>query len=221
MPPVFTPVPRRSRHDGWTHKRQSDFIAALAQTGSVKHAAARVGMSSEGAYQLRLAPGADQFAAAWRAALDHGIAQLEDIALERAIHGVEVPVYSYGKLVGTRTVYNDRLIMFMLRNRAMDRFPANASESALRRVDRLRAEAENKPVEMAQVRANIIRKMDAIERHERRKGIIGLHLEGQEARDFENWRAERAERLGLPEPERLLPPPEKMLKGYRPEDDET
>ncbi len=131
--PAFTPVPRRhKRQDGWTAQRQRDFIAALADTGSVKHACARVGMASEGAYQLRRAKGAEEFAAAWLAALDHGIRQLEDIALERAIHGVETPVYSYGKLVGTRTVYNDRLIMFMLRNRAMDRFPGapRISESA-------------------------------------------------------------------------------------------
>jgi hypothetical protein len=33
-----------------------------------------------------------------------------------------VPVYSCGKLIGTRTAYNDRLLMFMLRNRAPERF---------------------------------------------------------------------------------------------------
>ena len=42
--------------------------------------------------------------------------------MDRALNGVDVPVYSYGKLVGTRTTYNDRLLMFMLRNRAPDRF---------------------------------------------------------------------------------------------------
>jgi len=118
----FDPVPRRYRQDGWTAERQRAFISALADTGSVKHAAARVGMSSEGAYYLRRQPGAEGFATAWLAALDHGIRQLEDIALERAIHGVERPVYSYGKVIGSRRVYNDRLLMFMLRNRAPDRF---------------------------------------------------------------------------------------------------
>ena len=38
-------------------------------------------------------------------------------------------MYSYGKLVGTRTVYNDRLVMFMLRNRAPDRFTGGPSQS--------------------------------------------------------------------------------------------
>jgi hypothetical protein len=50
-------------------------------------------------------------------------------AVGRADHGAyllrrhpEVPVYSYGKLVGSRTVHNDRLLMFLLRNRAPERF---------------------------------------------------------------------------------------------------
>ena len=42
--------------------------------------------------------------------------------MDRAINGVELPVYSYGKLVGTRIAYNDKLLMFMLRNRARQRF---------------------------------------------------------------------------------------------------
>ena len=28
--------------------------------------------------------------------------RIEDVAMDRAMHGVETPVYSYGKLVGTR-----------------------------------------------------------------------------------------------------------------------
>lgn len=138
--PAFAPVPRRHRQDGWTAERQRKFIDALADTGSVKHAAARVGMSSEGAYYLRRQPGAEEFAAAWLVALDHGIQQLEDIGLERAIHGVEMPVYSFGKLVGSRTVYNDRLLMFMLRNRAAERFSAGAMREPAQDVEALKAE---------------------------------------------------------------------------------
>lgn len=95
----------------------------------VKHAAARTGMSPEGAYYLRRQRNAEGFAAAWLAALDHGIRQLEDIAVERAIHGAERPVYTYGKLVGHRRDYNDWLIMFMLRNRASARFVPSAARS--------------------------------------------------------------------------------------------
>lgn len=120
--PDFTPVPRRYRADGWTPERQHAFIAALADSGSVKRAAAQVGMSADSAYQLRRQKGADGFNDAWRAALGHGIARLEDVAMERALYGVGMPVYSYGKLVGTRRAYNDALLMFLLRSRAAGRF---------------------------------------------------------------------------------------------------
>lgn len=115
--PAFTPVPRKcARHDGWTAERQQAFLDALAETGSVKHACARINMAAEGAYALRRAPGAESFAKAWDAALDHGVQQLRDIAIDRAKDGVEVPIYSYGKLVGTRRVHNDRLLMFCVKH---------------------------------------------------------------------------------------------------------
>lgn len=67
--PPFTPVPLRSRTDGWTPLRQAEFIGMLAQTGSVAAAAQFVGMARETAYRLRGKPGAAEFAAAWDAAL--------------------------------------------------------------------------------------------------------------------------------------------------------
>lgn len=124
--PDFTPVPRQTaRHDGWTPERQRGFIDALADTGSVKAAAHRVNMTPEGAYLLRRHPDGASFRKAWEAALALGIQQLEDIAMERAHHGTEVPVYSYGKLIGSRVVHNDRLLMFLLRNRAPTRFASD------------------------------------------------------------------------------------------------
>ena len=124
--PAFTPVPRtRDRTNGWKPEVQLAFIEALAETGSVRSAAARVGRAEVGGYLLRRHPDAQQFRAAWDAALDIGMRRIEDVAMDRALHGVEVPMYAYGKLIGTRRVYNDRLMMFMLRNRAPERFAAN------------------------------------------------------------------------------------------------
>lgn len=131
--PAFTPVPRAcNRHDGWTADRQRGFIEALADTGSVKAAAHAVNMTPEGAYQLRRHPRAASFRKAWEAALALGVQRLEDVAMERALHGTEVPVYSYGKLIGSRVVYNDRLLMFILRNRAPTRFTADGRAAARR-----------------------------------------------------------------------------------------
>lgn len=159
--PPFLPVPRQcKRHDGWTPERQHGFIEALADTGSVKSAAHAVNMTPESAYLLRRHPEADSFRKAWENALKLGVRRLEDIAMERALHGVEVPVYSYGKLIGTRRVYNDRLLMFILRNRAGKRFQADGR----RKPEAQREEKRwirNVP-DPDEVRASILRKIEAI-----------------------------------------------------------
>lgn len=143
--PAFTPVPRHDgRHTGWTPDKQRSFIEALADYGSVRAAANAVGMTSESAYQLRRHPQAAGFRKAWEAALDRGVERLEDIAMERALHGVEVPVYSYGKLVGARRVYNDRLLMFVLRNRAAARFAANTGRALTPSQQKAEAEREKR-----------------------------------------------------------------------------
>ncbi len=126
--PAFTPVPRaKERSNGWKPDVQRAFIEALAETGSVSAACRRVNRSDHGAYLLRRHPEAESFRAAWNAALDIGMQRVEDTAMDRALNGVEVPVYSYGKLVGTRRVLNDRLLMFLLRNRSPERFAADGA----------------------------------------------------------------------------------------------
>ena len=133
----FAPVPRaKDRHNGWKPAVQLAFIEALAETGSVKSAARRVGRAEVGAYLLRRHPEAGEFRKAWDIALDIGMRRIEDVAMDRALHGVEVPMYSYGKLIGTRTVYNDRLLMFMLRNRAPERF-TGGKPNGLNAVDKM------------------------------------------------------------------------------------
>lgn len=128
--PDFTPVPRlKERSNGWNPEIQRDFIEALADTGSVRSAARAVGRSEVGAYQLRRHPEGDSFARAWEAALKLGIQKIEDVAMDRALNGVEVPVYHFGQIVGTRKVYNDYLLMFLLRNRSPKRFAADNAKA--------------------------------------------------------------------------------------------
>jgi len=120
---AFEVLPRRhARHDGWTAERQRAFIEALAATGSVSRAARSINMSPEGAYNLRRAPGAESFRAAWSRALDFGVQRLVDVTMERAIDGVAVPVFWKGEQVGEKRVYNDRLAMFHMRHRLPDRY---------------------------------------------------------------------------------------------------
>ena len=82
--PQFAPVPRATdRHNGWKPAVQLAFIEALAETGSVKSAARRVGRAEVGAYLLRRHPQAAEFRAAWDIALDIGMRRIEDVAAIR------------------------------------------------------------------------------------------------------------------------------------------
>jgi hypothetical protein len=119
--PDFAPVPRQTyRHDGWTPERQRAFIGALADTGCVSRAARMVNMAQANCYTLRRSPGAEEFRRAWDAALDCGLAQLKDIAFERAIEGELIPVFANGKHMGFRRKRNDALLMFCLRHYGKD-----------------------------------------------------------------------------------------------------
>jgi len=114
----FVPVPfDRVRSDGWTERRQRDFITALVAMGSVLHAARAVGMTKRSAYQLRGRPGAESFAQAWDVALAMGYTDAFDRALERALVGITTPRYYKGKLVGTLHRFDNRIAMAALNGR--------------------------------------------------------------------------------------------------------
>jgi hypothetical protein len=146
--PEFTPVPRKcKRYDGWTPARQRAFIEALADTGSVKAAAKRINMAPEGAYYLRRQPGAESFAAAWEAALDHGVQRLADLAIDRAMEGVAIPIFWRGEQVGEKRRYNDRLLMFVLKHRLGGRYDPAPLPRGTRHPDTVAREAaENCPI---------------------------------------------------------------------------
>lgn len=123
--PEFAPVPRRKRLGGWTVERQRAFIEALADTGSVTDAAKRVNMTTEGAYYLRRAAGAEGFRAAWEAAIEHGVEQLADLAIDRARNGVAVPVYWRDRQIGEKRWYDNRLLMFVLKHHMPNKYGAD------------------------------------------------------------------------------------------------
>ncbi len=208
--PAFTPVPRtRDRHNGWKPEVQLAFIEALAETGSVRSAAARVDRAEVGAYLLRRHPEAQQFRAAWDAALDIGMRRIEDVAMDRALHGVEVPMYAYGKLVGTRRIYNDRLLMFMLRNRAPERFAANGHGGLRRstgangdnaadqmRLARLKKQwhaewEEQREAEQARDSEEVIASLDAKLDRMQRNHLAGMTAHTRQL--YEAWKAAEAE----------------------------
>ncbi|WP_379920988.1 hypothetical protein [Erythrobacter sp. R86502] len=119
----FMPVPHvAARSNSITPDVQRAFIAQLAATGIVTQAARHVGKSMESLYKLRQRPGAEGFRAAWDAAIDRGVARLEDCALARAIQGEERLILHGGEVVAAERRHNEQLVMFFLRTRLPHRY---------------------------------------------------------------------------------------------------
>ncbi len=118
--PKFTPArPEQTHPDRWTKAKMAGFLRELAACHSVAAAAQAVGMSRQSAYKLRNRLKGEPFDVAWEAAFQHGYDALHQAALERALFGVEVPVFHKGEQVGSRTHFDERLTCFLLaaRNR--------------------------------------------------------------------------------------------------------
>ena len=106
----------RTRSDGWTPARQARFTDALAAGASVVEACAIVGLSRESAYRLRRHAGGGAFRRAWDAALDGERASAFTTAFDRAINGVEKPVFHKGRQTASYRAFDDRLLIAMVRS---------------------------------------------------------------------------------------------------------
>lgn len=188
--PYLHPHPRRN---SITPAKQRAFIAELAATGIVTQAARSIGVSLEALYKLRRLGGAQGFAAAWEAALDCGVARLEDCALALALEGEEVPIVSGGAILGWHRKRNVSLIQFLLRQRRSTRFAAGLREAGAFGpghpvYDKLRAEWQ------ADDEAERRRLAPA------RRAEFDRHIMMMRERLREDWEAERAFAEGRPDP---------------------
>ncbi|MCH8684846.1 hypothetical protein [Pedomonas mirosovicensis] len=125
------PVPERAAR-GWTAQTRIAFLEALADLGQVRAAARAAGVSPQSAYRMRRKSAA--FAKAWQEAMDQALDALEETLFERAINGVEKPVYYGGRSCGSVRQYSDALAMFLLRARRPETYgralPAEPSAAA-------------------------------------------------------------------------------------------
>jgi hypothetical protein len=110
----FDPVSLRPRVDGWTPERQREYVEALADSGVVRQAAARVGMSEQGVNRLRRRADARSFDRACDAALRLGGRRLVSVGFERAIEGTIKRHYYRGEVVGEERVYDNRLLLALI-----------------------------------------------------------------------------------------------------------
>lgn len=171
----FAPAPHKApRRNSIGPERQRAFVAHLAATGIVTQAAKHIGASLEALYKLRHKEGAEEFAAAWDAAVDCGVRRLEDCALARAIEGEERMIVSGGQVLGIERRYNTHLAMFFLRNRLPERYgliPKQELRPGHPEYERIRREIFGRQPDIEDVRAEILRKVEAIERHRERLAL--------------------------------------------------
>lgn len=104
------------------------FLKALAETGSVRAAAAISGRARSTWIALR---GRDAgFAVLWEQALDSYVELLEAEADRRAMQGEEEPIFYSGKQVGVRARTSDSLLMFRLKALRPGRYRAVAEDGS-------------------------------------------------------------------------------------------
>ena len=100
--------------DRWTPDKMADFLRQLSATHSVSAAAKSVGMSRQSAYRLRSRLKGLPFDLAWDVAFHHSYDNLAHAALERALNGVEVPIFHRGEQVGSFRRFDERLTVALL-----------------------------------------------------------------------------------------------------------
>ena len=110
---VAVPAPAEAG-ERWTPERQAQFLRELAACHCVSAAARAVGMSRQSAYRLRARLKGQPFDRGWAMATGCMFDALAQAALERALHGVEVPHYHKGELVGTSRKFDERLTIALL-----------------------------------------------------------------------------------------------------------
>jgi hypothetical protein len=106
--------PRLLHGPRWTPPKMAAFLRMLSATHSVSAAARSVGMSRQSAYRLRSRMKGKPFDLAWDVAFHHSYDNLAHAALERALNGVEVPVFCNGEQVGSYRKFDERLTIALL-----------------------------------------------------------------------------------------------------------
>jgi hypothetical protein len=162
--------------------------------GAVAAAAKSVGKTARSVYRLRERPDAASFAEAWDIAIEMGVDNVRDTAIERALHGEVVPRFYAGRQVGCVHRFNDRLLIAVLAGRYQD--------IEEQRWEKQRLRAYRAAIDLNELRR---REKEALAEAERRLAEAEAKRDAarEEALDAE----ESAGEASAPAPRRRLGPP--------------
>jgi hypothetical protein len=173
---IGDPCPKRERHDAFNEGRKAAFLAALIKTGCLLDAARAAGVSPRTVYNHQESD--PEFDENVRTALAMSATPVEMIAWRRAVVGVEQE-FACGGQVHVRRRYSDHLLRLLLQGSNPRKFGPNPgfTRKRIRRHERKEMEREIRHEVMAniaaqepdieEVRAEILRKVDALGRHSR------------------------------------------------------
>jgi len=143
----------------WSQAAERAFLEELAATANVRAAAATAGFSTTAIYKRRMRwPG---FAEAWDEALEQGYVRIETMLVERATDSLSGEPIAGDRPVPAMTVAEAMNLLRLHR--------ASVRGGAPQRYD-----ARAKAPDFDEVRASILRKIEAIERARGRKAGAGV-----------------------------------------------
>ena len=105
-----------------THRKKRAYLEALSTTPSMDDAARLAGVSRKTGYNYRADLEDKPFQAALDVALRMGVQRAEAEGWRRGVIGWEEPVYQGGRLVGTKLVKSDTMLIFMLKGAAPEKY---------------------------------------------------------------------------------------------------
>lgn len=167
----------RGRRDGFTAAKKGACVAALAKYGNVADACRVAGISTTSFYRhFNRWP---DFRGACEAALAKAAGNIEILAWERGVTGIEEPVIHHGKVVGTRRKRSDAIFKLILQasNRKKYGRVGQSGETKKQIEKRLRKEIEaemraraKREPNMEAVRDEVLRRLAALRAHKDAKG---------------------------------------------------
>lgn len=102
----------RYRHDGFTATKRRKFLTTVAKTGCIRDGCrvARISSTTVGRWRKK----DERFAGLLKAALAKASEHIQLLAWERGVTGIEEPVWSGGKQIGTRIRRSDSIFRMLM-----------------------------------------------------------------------------------------------------------
>lgn len=177
----------RQRHDAFDGPKKRKFLTTLAKTGCILDACRVAGVSNRTVYNHQASD--PEFERHCRKALKMAAEDVETLAWQRAVEGIEEPVIHYGKVVGTRRKRSDSLFRLLLQGSNPKKYGVRPGFTRKRLLKEERKRIEREVYDrialegpsIEKLGEAILRRLDAAPSREEAAGIAAGWLEAPSA----------------------------------------